>query len=231
MLAAVERDDPCFEPGSFAALLEPRQWSALEGLGRIQAFPTGSVLMYEDEPGERVMVLLEGRAKLTRACIEGQQMVVSIRGPGEIVGELPCIDALPRLVSVRALEPVQALVIDSRQFRRYLEVTPGAALALLEIMSRRLRDAVLKRTEFPASDTIGRLASRLVELADRYGEESDHGVVIGLPLSQEELGGWVGASHAGVAKALQVLRDLGWIATERRRIIVRDLDALRARAA
>jgi CRP-like cAMP-binding protein len=187
--------------------------------------------MYEDEPGERVMVLLEGRAKLTRACVEGHQMVVSIRGPGEVVGELPCIDALPRLVSVRALEPVRALVIDSRQFRQYLQNTPGAALALLEVLSLRLRDAVLKRTEFPASDTIGRVAARLVELAERYGEPSDRGIVIGLQLSQEELGGWVGASHAGVAKALQVLRELGWIATERRRIVVRDLQALRSRSA
>lgn len=231
MLAAVENDRPCFEAGSFAALLDVGQWSALQRLGRVQLFPAGSVLMYEGEPGDRVMVLLEGRAKLTRAGVDGEEMVVSIRGPGEIVGELPCIDALPRLLSVRALEPVHAQVISADRFRRYLETTPGAALALLEVMSQRLRDAVLKRTEFPGSDTIGRLASRLVELAERYGVPSEHGIVIGLPLSQEELAGWVGACHAGLARALQVLRELGWIATERRRITVRDLDALRRRAA
>jgi CRP-like cAMP-binding protein len=102
---------------------------------------------------------------------------------------------------------------------------------LLEVVGQRLRDAVLMRAEFPASDTIGRLAARLVELAERYGEPSERGIVVGLSLSQEELGAWVGASHAGIAKALQVLRTLGWIETERRRITVRDLRALRARSA
>jgi CRP-like cAMP-binding protein len=99
------------------------------------------------------------------------------------------------------------------------------------MLSWQLRDTVLTRAEFSSSDTIGRLAARLVELSERYGTTSERGIVIGLPLSQGELAGWVGASHAGLAKALQVLRALGWIETERRRITVRDLDALRGRSA
>lgn len=220
-----------FESGSFAALLGSQQWSALELMGRALAFPCGSVLMYQNEPGERVMVLLEGRVKVARGGRDGQDLVVSIRGPGEILDELPLLDGQPRLASVVALEPVQALVIDEREFRRHLATTPSVALTLLEVLSERVRDAVLKRAECAASDTIGRVAARLVELAERYGERGELGIVIGLPLSQEELGGWVGASHAGLAKALQVLRELGWIATDRRRVVVLDLDALRGRSA
>ena len=156
------------------------------------------------------MVLLEGRVKTTLAAVNGQETVVGIRGRGEIVGELACLDERLQLGSVRTLEPVRALVIDARSFRHYIATTPEAALALLEVLSQRLRDAVLKRAEFPSSDTIGRLAARLVELAERYGTASERGIDIGLPLSQEELAGWVGACHAGLAKALQVLRELGW---------------------
>jgi CRP/FNR family cyclic AMP-dependent transcriptional regulator len=82
-----------------------------------------------------------------------------------------------------------------------------------------------------SSDTIGRLAARLLELADRYGEATDNGVVIALPLSQEELGAWIGASCAGLAGALKTLRELGWTETPRRRILVRNPEALRSRAA
>jgi CRP-like cAMP-binding protein len=220
-----------FEPGSFAALLDAVEWSALELMGRAQAFPRGAVLMFEHEPGERVMVLLAGRTKVTRTGVDGHELVVGIRGPGEILGELSLIDGQPELASAIALEPLQALVIHTHRFRRYLESSPQVMLALLEVFDHRLRDALLKRSEFPSSDTIGRLAARLVELAERYGTASERGIVIGLPLSQEELAGWVGAGHAGLARALQVLRRLGWVETERRRIIVRDLDALRGRAA
>jgi DNA-binding GntR family transcriptional regulator len=55
-------------------------------------------------------------------------------------------------------------------------------------------------------------------------------VEIELALSQEELAAWTGASHAGLAKALQTLRELGWIETHRRRIVVRNLEAIRGRA-
>jgi CRP/FNR family transcriptional regulator len=61
--------------------------------------------MFEGAAGDRVMVLLEGRVKVTHTAADGQETVVSIRGPGEIVGELPCLDHRPQLGSVGALEP------------------------------------------------------------------------------------------------------------------------------
>ena len=219
------------EFGSFAARLPPPHWSALQLIGRTVAFARAEVLMYGNEPAGRVMVLLDGRAKVSRTDSRGQELLVSIRGPGEILGELSLVDGRPEDGSVIALEPVHALTIDARVFRRYLDATPPVAVALLAVLSDRLRDEMLKRVQCTASDTIGRVAARLVELTERYGEPAERGIVIGLPLSQEELGTWAGGSHAGVAKALQVLRELGWIATERRRITVCDLPALRGRAA
>jgi CRP-like cAMP-binding protein len=100
------------------------------------------------------------------------------------------------------------------------------------MLSERLRDADVKRIGFAASDTVGRVASRLVELADRFGEEDERGeTLITLPLTQEELAAWCGSSREATAKALQTLRSLGWVETARRRITVHDLASLRARAA
>ena len=66
----------------------------------------------------------------------------------------------------------------------------------------RLRDADRKRIEFGAYDTTGRVAARLVELAERFGEPTEDGLRIGLPFSQDELAGWTGASREAVSKAL-----------------------------
>ena len=218
-------------PGSFLALLDQQERGALDGLGVVRAFPRRTVLMFEHEPGERVMILLAGRVKTSRLDQDGRELILSIRDAGDVLGELAFIDGHPRLATVTALEPVTALVIPSPAFRAHLERTPRVAVALLEVVTRRFRDTTLKREQFTASDTIGRLAARIVELADRYGTPTDGGIVIILPLSHEELGGWTGASRAGVAHAFQTLRRLGWIDTERRRVVVRDLEALRARAA
>jgi len=78
---------------------------------------------------------------------------------------------------------------------------------------------------------MGRLAARILELAERHGEPSAEGVSLTSPLSQEDLAAWTGASRAGVADALRAMRELGWLQTVRRTMVVRDIDALRARAA
>jgi CRP/FNR family transcriptional regulator, cyclic AMP receptor protein len=126
---------------------------------------------------------------------------------------------------------VEAIVMPGEAFRSYLENTPRVAVVLLEIVARRFREATTKRLQFADSDTMGRLAARIVELADRYGEPGDGGITIDSPISTEELASWTGASRAGVAQALQSLRELGWIHTERRRMTITDPQALRARAA
>jgi CRP/FNR family cyclic AMP-dependent transcriptional regulator len=177
-----------------------------------------------------VVVLLRGRAKVSYVTREGRELVLRFCGPGELVGELSVIDERPRLSSIDALEPVEALVLPASEFRSLIEAERTIAWKLLGMLSRRFRDADLKRLEFGASDTVGRVAARIVELADRYGEADDDGIRITLPLSQDELGAWTGSSRAGVAAALRTLRELGWIETERRRITVRDRGALAARA-
>ena len=158
-------------------------------------------------------------------------MLLSIRDPGDVLDELGLIDGLPRIATVTALEPVEALVTAAETLRVHLETTPRVAVALLEVVTRRFRETTLKRSQFSASDTMGRLAARIVELAERYGEPSDEGVTVTSPLSREDLAAWTGASRAGVAHALHALRELGWVHTERRALLVRDLQALRARAA
>ena len=73
-------------------------------------------------------------------------------------------------------------------------------------------------------------ASRQEEMAERFGQPTEDGLKIALPFSQDELAGWTGASREAVSKALGALRARGLIRTSRMSVVVKDLDALRARA-
>jgi hypothetical protein len=86
------------------------------------------------------------------------------------------------------------LVIPAERFLAALREQPGLALVLLRSIVGRLRDADRKRAEFTALDVVGRVAHRLVELAERFGESADDGMRFNLPISQRELAGWVGSS-------------------------------------
>jgi len=219
------------EPGTFLALLSDDDRDALLTLGGRRRFARGERLMHRGEPGDRVLFLLAGHVKASNSDSRGREMVLSFRGPGDVLGELTFSHADARSSNVTAIEPVEAQAIAASEFRGYLVQRPTAALTLIDAISRRFRDANLARVQFGDLDTVGRVAARLVELCERYGDRTGAGIRIGLPVTQEDLGSWTASSRASVAGALRTLRERGWIATERRSITVLDVDALTRRAA
>jgi CRP/FNR family cyclic AMP-dependent transcriptional regulator len=210
-------------------LLSDGDREALLTRGGPRRFARGEGLMQAGEPGDRVLIVLSGHVKASNVDSRGREMVLSFRGPGDVLGELTFTHAEPRSTSVTAIEPVETRAIAAAEFRDYLLHRPTAALTLIDIISNRFRDANIKRVQFGDLDTVGRVAARLVELCERYGEGTDAGIEIGLPLTQDDLGSWTASSRAGVAGALRTMRDLGWITTDRRRITVLDLEALTRR--
>jgi CRP/FNR family transcriptional regulator, cyclic AMP receptor protein len=214
----------------FLAALSPAEQDELRTRGVIRDFPRGVALFHERQTADRVLVLLKGCVKLSCLSEDGKEVVLAIRGPGDVLGELSAIDGEPRSATATALEPVEALSLSATDFKSFLETHPRVTLALLTTLSSRLRDADRKRVGFAADDTMTRVAARIVELLERFGDEAAQGLEIDLPISQEELAGWTGCSRDSVVKALQAMRGLGWIETQRRRIVVRDVDALRRRA-
>jgi CRP/FNR family transcriptional regulator, cyclic AMP receptor protein len=211
----------------FLASLSPTEKDALYARGVVRRFPRGTALFHERQNSDRVLVLLSGCVKLSCLSVDGKEVVLAIRGPGDLLGELSAIDDEPRSATGTALEPVEALTLATSDFRSFLTANPRVSLTIMSMLSRRLRDADRKRVEFAADDTMTRVASRIVELSERFGEEASEEVSIDLPISQEELAGWTGCSRDSVVKALQSMRGLGWIETQRKRIVVRDIEALR----
>jgi CRP/FNR family transcriptional regulator, cyclic AMP receptor protein len=235
----LQRLPPCWEDRQAVAELEElrflnalkrEQVDALRALGRSRRFSVGSRLFHEREPGDAVLVLLSGRVKLSSTTENGREALLGIREPGELIGEMSAIDGAPRSATATALEPVEVLALSSEAFVAYLERTPDVALLLVRMLNRRLRDADRKRTEFLAQDTVGRVCSRLVELAERFGEAGEDGTDIDLAITQEDLAGWTGSSREAVIRALRTLRELGWIATRRRGVTLLDVEMLRRRA-
>lgn len=217
------------EPDTYLALLSDPDREALLDLGGTRRFARGEYLMQQGEAGDRVLLLVDGHTKATFVDSRGQDVVLSFRGPGDVLGELSFMHAEPRSSGVVAIEQVEARALGATEFRTFLTERPSAALTLIDVIGRRFRDANRARISFGASDTVGRVAARLVELCERYGEQADGGIAIRLPLTQDDLAGWTASSRAGVGEALATMRGLGWVKTGRRRITVLDLDALSAR--
>jgi CRP/FNR family cyclic AMP-dependent transcriptional regulator len=213
----------------FLASLTDAESAALGNRGGVREFVRGTALFHERGAPDRVYVVRSGYVKLSRVSEEGREVILAIRGPGDLLGELSAIDESPRSATAVALDPVSALVLSDSDFLSFLEEEPHVARVVLRTLSHRLREADANRVELSVQDVVARVAARIDELAQRFGSEVDGRVEIELPLSQEELAGWTGCSRDSVVKALQTMRGLGWIETARRRITVLEPEKLRAR--
>ncbi|WP_326645611.1 Crp/Fnr family transcriptional regulator [Streptosporangium sp. NBC_01755] len=216
------------EPGEFITLLTSDEVAALYAAGHSRRWDRGATMCTEGDVSDWVLVLTSGRVKVSSHTASGSEVVLAIRGPGALLGEFAAIDGLPRSATITALEPVEGVTV--HDFPGYLRDHGRVAVLLVRMVVGKMRDSDRKRIEYGAFDTTGRVATRLVELAERYGEPANGGVRVMLPLSQDELAGWTGASREAVSKALRSLRDRGLIETGRRRVIIHDMEGLRRRA-
>jgi CRP/FNR family transcriptional regulator, cyclic AMP receptor protein len=215
------------EEGVFLDWLSEEELQDLrsEAIGR--SFKRGMTLFHEGEVPGKVVILTTGRVKVTANTEEGREVVMAFRGPGELLGEVAALDGLPRSGTVTTLEDVEALVLSLSRFHHYLERHPRLMLSLAQVVCGRLREADSQRIELAAYDTVGRVARRLLELSEKFGEPCEDGVEIMLPLSQEELASWAVSSREAVTKALSLMRELGWVETTRRHVKVCKPDELR----
>lgn len=193
-------------------------------------FRRGEAMFSQGDFADRVFLIEQGWVKITHASPDGRETVLGLRGPGEVVGELSTVDRAPRSAAAVTLGDVEVLVVPGRVLEQALQTDAAAALELLRIVAGRLRDADVKRVEFSSLSTVGRVASRLVELAERFGTPTADGVEVELPLSQEELAAWCGSSREATVKALRALRAAGAVTTGRRTAVIPDLEALRRHA-
>ena len=213
----------------FLGFLSAEEADAFRAAGVRRTYGANVTLLHQADEAGSVVLLLRGRAKIAFVGT-GRETIFGVVGPDELVGELAAIDGGLRSTTVTTLEPVEALVVPRSEFLALLDRHPRIAVVILRIVARRLRYADAQRTEFATLDVAGRLAHRLLELCERFGTPQERGMEIRLPLSQEELANWVGASSEAVSKAFQLLRSLNVVETGRRRVTVLDLEALRQHA-
>ncbi len=216
-------------------LAEPSWLSAsdlgqLRQLGIRRALPAGATLFLEGDPPYDLMVIESGDVKLVTTASNGQETLLDVLSAGEVLGELSAIDGTPRSAMAVALTAVELTSIPVDRFLAFLQQHPASMGALLAVMVRRLRLSNRRQLEFTTSDALGRVCSRVDELAERYGSaDAPDEVHIDLPITQTELAQWCGLSREAVVKALRKLRDLEWISTADGAITVLDRAAVRAR--
>jgi CRP-like cAMP-binding protein len=162
-------------------------------------------------------------------AIGGVAILIAVRGPGDLVGELNALagSESPRSASVCALDDVVVRSIPATELLRFLGQHPTACLRVMRQLAGRVRESTVRHTDAAGYAGLHRVARALAERADGVGDHGADGVDVGSGLSQRDLAGLVAGSPKSVSRALATLRSLGLVTTSRRSIVVHDVERLR----
>lgn len=227
-----QRPDPGVDhfwpSGTFLALLAQPARRKLLSLGVIRAFPANHLLIRQGDPGGSVWLLLDALVKVTASVENGSRALLAIRVSGDVVGEMAVVDGSARSADVTTCGRAVVCHVKGALFVEFLRQDTAVSFALSQLAIQRLRWANQRRLDFAGYDTPVCLARVLLALAARHGRSRPIGVEIGVPLTQSELGGLVGAKEGTVHKALREFAARGLVQPGHRTVTILDVAGLTA---
>jgi CRP/FNR family transcriptional regulator, cyclic AMP receptor protein len=191
--------------------LDPSQldWVAQRAHRRI--FAAGSNVMTIEQPGEAVYIILYGTVKIHVEQGE-RDVILSILGAGDLLGEMSLIDSVGRSASAVTLEDSLLLWMDRATFSYILDHFQAVARNLVQILSARLRLSDHMIQSLASLDVNGRVARQLLAFAERYGRDVKDGVQIRILLTQGDIADLVGSSRKRVIQTMVLLKEQGLVA-------------------
>ncbi len=191
-------------------------------------YTAGRTIHFAGEDATRLSIVAAGRVKLARPTLDGQEVLLEILGPGDHFGSLADLGDRAYREDATAHTECCVLYTTAAEFHRLLGRYQVVALATLDIVSRRLRDAHETIEQISTYPVERRVAVTLIKLAGQAGRADDESVLIEMPLSRQDLAGMTGAQVETVSRVISEFRRRGLVESGRNWIAVRDMDGLAA---
>lgn len=205
----------------FFAKLEAKDLAAVRDAAQIKKVPKSTILFCEGDRGDALYLVLQGKVKASLLAEDGREVILSLLGPGELVGEMALFDMEERRsATVETMEDSELLVLSGAQFLKVLEGRPAIALSVIRTLARRLRDTSSRIRSLVFLDTYSRVGRFLLDLAQEQGRELADGSLLVSRPTHQEMANFIGATRETVSRALTELQQQGLIRLVGRRVIL-----------
>ncbi|WP_426955180.1 Crp/Fnr family transcriptional regulator [Muricoccus radiodurans] len=196
----------------------------LAGIARPVRHPAGATLFRRGDPGEGMLLVLDGLVRLHLSTAGGRELTLGLVGRGEPIGEVALVDGGPRSADATAFTPISALMFRHADAGALIAADAALALALLRTLAARLRRTTDQVEAVGLQGLPQRLAAALLRLA-----AVDPSGLVRLP--QGQIASLVAATRPKVNAALSEFRARGFVENARAGLRVTNADGLRAFAA
>jgi CRP-like cAMP-binding protein len=196
----------------------------IEKVGQRKKFNKGEIILLEDDAGTALFIIINGKVKVSRSSNDGKEVILTILNADDFFGEMAILDGQKRSATVSAIEPSEVFVIQRDDFINLLYAHPEISIALLQELTRRLRNADMKIKSLSLKDAEGKVATVILQIADDIGKIKHGKVEIEkLPL-QQDLANMAGTSRETISRTLHSFAKKGLVEMDGNKLIITDYE-------
>ena len=189
----------------------------------------GEDLFGQGDQGDGLFLIDQGVVRVYRVTAAGKEITLALRGVGEFVGDMSLIDGLPRSASACAQGgDCECSFLHKEDLHQLLRQQPEAALTMLKVLSRRLREAGDNLEELAFSTIQQRLASLLLRLCRVEGQPEGQETLLPGWVSYQSLSTMLGTARECVNRVAMTLVECGALSRRGRRLVVPNAEILEA---
>ncbi len=211
--------DPWFES------LDATVQAGLLRAAAVRSYGAGERLFSRGDEPDGLYGLVAGRVRVTAVDEDGREALLTIVEAPAWFGEIAVFDRLPRTHDAFSDAASTALHVPTRALDALLAAEPGLWRALGALVTGKLRLAFLAMEDLALLPVAGRVARRLLLLAEGFGARRRV-----VEIRQEQLAAMVSTSRQTANQVLKDLEARGLVRVSYGRIEIVDPDGLRAAA-
>jgi CRP-like cAMP-binding protein len=188
----------------------------------------GTFLFQEGSNADELYIIQSGILQISKIIPDGRELTLRMCSKGELVGELNLFSPTSKfLLSARVVESGEVAVIKKETLEEKLSQDLPLSFEFIQWMSQQYRKTQTKFRDLVLHGKKGALYSTLIRISNSYGIKTTKGILVELPLTNQELANFCGTSREVVNRLLSDLRKTNIISIDKGTITIHDLDYLK----
>ncbi len=186
------------------------------------------VIFTEGDPSDWLYIVTEGKVKITKLSQDGKEIILEVIHPLDFFGGLAVIRGFPYPANALAMEDTKLLKISRSSLMRVLDRFPNLMYCMAQQVGDRMRESHETLKNIALERVEARIASLLLKLSDKTGKKTEGGTVIDMKLTKQDIAEMVGTTVETSIRTMSKFRKMGIVAEKDGRIVIRDLQKLKA---
>ncbi|MFD2445625.1 Crp/Fnr family transcriptional regulator [Bacillus sp. CGMCC 1.16607] len=192
----------------------------------------GAYLFREGQFAEELFIIISGKIQIFKLNAEGRALSLRLCQKNDIIGELTLFTKNPKyFFNAYTIEDCKVAAINIELLEQSLLKNSKLATEFMKWMNAHYRKTITRFRDLVLHGRKGALYSTLIRLSNSYGEHHENGIVITVPLTNEDLASYTGSARENVSRMISQLRKMKIISINRKTITIHNLDFLKSEIA